>query len=91
MRLLYAPLVSERAVRIETGRACWCRNGRRKEDNEVSGNDGLACTCRENSGIRGGILARLVADLPVEHDVADTVMLSIQLSFKNHPLLTIYY
>ena len=86
MRLLYAPSVSERALRIEAGRDCWCRNGRRKEDNEVSGDDGLAWACRQSSGIRGGMLARLVVDLSVEQDIGETVMLLVQLSFRDHPL-----
>lgn len=35
MRLLYAPFVSERALRIEAGRFCWWRKGSRKEDRDV--------------------------------------------------------
>jgi hypothetical protein len=61
--------VSERALRIDAGRDCWCRKGRRKDENEVSEVDGLAGACRESNDIRGGMLVQLVPSLFVKHDI----------------------
>ena len=60
MRLLYAPLVSDRELRIDAGRACWCRKGRRKEESEVSVEGGLDDGGKSIN--RGGILAQLMIE-----------------------------
>jgi hypothetical protein len=60
MRLLYAPLVSDRELRIVAERVCWWRKGSRKEGKDVDEGCSLGCTL--SSDIRGGILAQLIFD-----------------------------
>lgn len=58
MRLLYAPLVSDKELRIEAARVCWWRKGSRKEGKEAEhlvAPGGKTC-----SDSRGGILAQLM-------------------------------
>lgn len=55
MRLLYAPLVSDRELRIEAGRLCWCRKGRRKEGKDAG--EGDSTGLKGSSDNRGRMLA----------------------------------
>jgi hypothetical protein len=56
--LLYAPLVSDRELRIVAERVCWRRKGSRKEGKDVDEDCDLGCTL--SSDILGGILAQLM-------------------------------
>ena len=60
MRLLYAPLVSDKEVRIEAFRLRGYRKGRMKEDNDVS-EDGALCPMGRTDN-RGGMLAQLMVE-----------------------------
>ncbi len=56
MRLLYAPLVSDRELRIEAGRVCWWRNGSKKEGTDEDGGGMGFRRCRHGNGNRDGML-----------------------------------
>jgi hypothetical protein len=55
MRLLYAPLVSDRELRIDAGRDCRWRKGSRKEGSRLD--EGETADCVRHNASRGGILA----------------------------------
>jgi hypothetical protein len=50
--------VSDRELRMDAGRDCWCRKGGRKEGNDVNEGDGKGCKSRDGS--RGGMLAQFM-------------------------------